>query len=118
MGKNRGVSYNGYRAKEILDILKRKDELVTYYERWGDTNMFDLVLDMENIISACNFTDTELFILEKLFVQGYTRKQVASMLKVTRQAIERKVFNIEAEIERVLAKHQNKKGNNPKGACN
>lgn len=91
-----------YTVFMIISLLQNKSKVEQFRYYKGDFNACGLLIDLERIIQLCKLTNKQSFVVEKHFVEGYTQEEVATMLGVTQQMVEKHCRVVKSKIDKVL----------------
>ena len=91
-----------YTVDTIISLLKNRDRVGEFRYYKGDIDACATLIDLERLLSMIQLTDKQAIVVEMYWGQGYTQDEVAKMLGVTQQMVEKHCRFIKAKIEKVL----------------
>lgn len=92
----------GYTVPMVISMLNNLAKIEQYRFYKGDFVASDMLIDLKIIMSSCKLTAKQKIVIEKHLIEGYTQEEVASMLGVTQQMIEKQCRAIKKKIGKVL----------------
>lgn len=96
------MKVNRYTVPFIVSVVQSMDKLRTQRFYKNDMAISDILLDVELLLEQAVLTDKQQYILEKYWVGGHTQEQVANMLNITQQMVEKHTKAIKRKFEKVL----------------
>lgn len=96
------MKVNRYTVPFIVAVVQSIDKLKNQRFYKNDMAISDILLDVELLLEQAVLTNKQRYILEKYWVEGFTQEQVANMLNITQQMVEKHTKAIKKKFEKVL----------------
>lgn len=96
------MKVNRYTVPFIVATVQSIDKLKVQRFYKNDMAISDILLDVELLLEQAALTNKQKYILEKYWVAGYTQEQVADMLNISQQMVEKHTKAIKKKFEKVL----------------
>lgn len=96
------MKVNRYTVPFIVAAIQSMDKLKVQRFYKNDMAISDILLDVELLLEQAALTNKQKYILEKYWIGGYTQEQVANMLNITQQMVEKHTKAIKKKFKKVL----------------
>lgn len=78
---------NNYTVKELLFAIKNKESLEARAAETGNFDILSPVMDAEMAVKNAGFTDRQMYIFKKYYVQDFTLAMIADELEISHQGV-------------------------------
>lgn len=96
------MKVNNYTVPFIVAVVQSVDKLQTQRFYKNDLAISDILLDLDLLMEQAALTEKQQYILTKYWIEGYTQEQVANMLNITQQMVEKHTKAVKKKFQKVL----------------
>lgn len=97
---------NNYTVSFMVSLLQNREKVSESRFYKADLNASDFLIDLDNILKKAKLTDKQKFVLEYCYIYGYTQYEVALIMGVTQQMIEKHTRAIKKKIRKILREQE------------
>lgn len=91
-----------YTVENIVALLKNRYRVGEFRFYKGDIDASNTLIDLERLLASIKLTDKQAIVVKKYWEEGYTQEEVARMLGVTQQMVEKHCRFVKVKIEKAL----------------
>lgn len=96
------LKINNYSVNGIIELIKNYYNLKEVRLYKGDSFASDLIMDIDLLLDNCNLSDRQFVVVEKCWKEGWKQDEVANLLGVSQQMVDKHTRSVKKKIEKIL----------------